>query len=337
MTEGGSGLVTILFTDLVGSTELLTRAGDEAAQRIFHAHRRLLSDAVAAHGGHEVKWLGDGLMVGFPSAADAVGCAVAMQQASRRPVHGERLAIRVGLTAGETLRESADYFGLPVVVARRLCDQADAGQILCTDVVAGLLAGRPDFDFADLGKLDLKGVPQAVAAFEVRYETGPITGILDRMPFVGRVSELERLKGRLAEAVAGRGGLALVAGEPGIGKTRLIEELAERAQPGSGVLWGSCFEGGWAPPYLPFAEAVEALTLAAEPDELRADLGSGGPPLAQLVPAHVAGFPREGGSTGSRTGAGRQPRPSGNWASPAASGTWSAAASLAWPSRPTGS
>jgi class 3 adenylate cyclase/tetratricopeptide (TPR) repeat protein len=285
MAEGGSGLVTILFTDLVGSTELLSRAGDEAAQRIFHTHRRLLSDAVAAHGGHEVKWLGDGLMVGFPSAADAVGCAVAMQQASRRPVHGERLAIRVGLTAGETLRDSADYFGLPVVVARRLCDQADAGQILCTDVVAGLLAGRPDFAFADLGKRDLKGVPQAVATFEVRYETGPITGILDRMPFVGRVSELERLTGRLAEAVAGRGGLALVAGEPGIGKTRLIEELAERAQPGSGVLWGSCFEGGWAPPYLPFAEAVETLTLAAEPEELRADLGSGGPPLAQLVPA----------------------------------------------------
>ena len=104
MAEGGSGLVTILFTDLVGSTELLSRAGDEEAQRIFRAHRRLLSDAVATHGGHEVKWLGDGLMVGFPSAAAAVGCAVAMQQASRRPVHGERLAIRVGLSPKRSKR-----------------------------------------------------------------------------------------------------------------------------------------------------------------------------------------------------------------------------------------
>jgi class 3 adenylate cyclase/tetratricopeptide (TPR) repeat protein len=286
MTERTSGLVTILFTDLVGSTELLARAGDEQAQRIFRAHHNLLTETAATFGGEEVKWLGDGLMVAFPSAADAVRAAVAMHQNSRRPVHGERLAIRVGLTAGEALRESADYFGLPVVVARRLCDGADAGQILCTDVVAGLLAGRPDFDFVDLGKLQLKGVPQAVAAFEVRYETGPVPGILDRMPFVGRVSELERLSGRLADAVAGRGGLVLVAGEPGIGKTRLMEELAERAEgPGARMLWGSCFEGEWAPPYVPFAEAVEALALASDPEELRADLGSGGPPLAQLVPA----------------------------------------------------
>src|SRR5713226_2847046 len=100
MTERASALVTILFTDLVNSTELLSRAGDEEAQRIFRAHHDLLAEAAAAHGGHEVKWLGDGLMVAFPSAADAVRCAIAMQEASRRPIRRERLAIRVGLTAG---------------------------------------------------------------------------------------------------------------------------------------------------------------------------------------------------------------------------------------------
>src|SRR5437899_4113576 len=99
MAEGGSGLVTILFTDLVGSTELLSRAGDEEAQRIFRAHHTLLAETAAAHGGAEVKWLGDGLMGAFLSAADALRCAVAMQQASRRPVAGEQLAIRVGLNA----------------------------------------------------------------------------------------------------------------------------------------------------------------------------------------------------------------------------------------------
>src|ERR671923_2300891 len=104
MSGLGSALVTILFTDLVGSTELLARAGDEEAQRIFRAHHDLLAETAAAHGGEEVKWLGDGLMVAFPSAADAVRCAVAMQQASRRPSPGgERLAIRVGLNAGEAL------------------------------------------------------------------------------------------------------------------------------------------------------------------------------------------------------------------------------------------
>src|SRR5688572_2976904 len=165
-----SGLVTILFTDLVASTELLARAGDEDAQRIFRAHRQLLTDAVAAHGGHEVKWLGDGLMVAFPSAADAIGCAVDMQRASRRLVEGERLTVRVGLNAGEALRDVDDYFGTPVVVARRLCDRAEGGQILCTETVAGLLAGRAGFGFTGLGKLGLKGVPEPVAACEVRYE-----------------------------------------------------------------------------------------------------------------------------------------------------------------------
>src|SRR5207244_959790 len=119
------------------------------------------------------KWLGDGLMVAFPSAADAVGCAIEMQRASRRPVAGEELAVRVGLNAGEALRDVDDYFGTPVVVARRLCDRAEGGQILCTETVAGLLAGRAGFTFIELGKLALKGVPEPVAACEVRYELAP--------------------------------------------------------------------------------------------------------------------------------------------------------------------
>src|SRR5918996_3794032 len=142
MPERTSALVTILFTDLVGSTELLSRAGDEEAQRIFRAHHDLLAGTAASHKGKEVKWLGDGLMVAFSSAADAVNCGIAMQQAARRLIHGERLAIRVGLNAGEALREAADYFGLPVVVARRLCDAAGEGEILCSELVASLLAGR---------------------------------------------------------------------------------------------------------------------------------------------------------------------------------------------------
>ena len=113
MPDRASALVTILFTDLVGSTELLSRAGDEDAQRIFRAHHQLLAETAAAHGGAEVKWLGDGLMVAFGSASDALRCAIAMQQASRRPVAGERLAIRVGLNAGEAFRDKADYFGNP--------------------------------------------------------------------------------------------------------------------------------------------------------------------------------------------------------------------------------
>jgi class 3 adenylate cyclase/tetratricopeptide (TPR) repeat protein len=285
VSDSGSAVVTILFTDLVGSTELLSRAGDEDAQRIFRAHHNLLAEVATSHKGEEVKWLGDGLMVAFPSAAEAVRAAVAMQQASRRPVEGERLAIRVGLNAGEALRDAADYFGTAVVVARRLCDRAEGGQILCTETVAGLLSGRSGFAFSELGKLDLKGVPRPVAACEIEYEAGDGVGLARYTPCVGRDAELARLSRRLAEAAAGRGGVVLVAGEPGIGKTRLVEELAERARrDGATVAWGRCFEGDWAPAYAPFAEIIEAQLGGADPEELRADLGAGGPVLAQLAP-----------------------------------------------------
>jgi len=169
MTQPRAATVTLLFTDLVNSTLLLQRAGDGQAQRILQTHHKLVKEAVAANGGHAVKWLGEGLMVVFPSAAEAVRCAVAMQLAARRPVAGERLTIRVGLNAGEALCEETDYFGLPVVIARRLCEQATGGQILCSTVISGLLASRPTFAFRDCGLMDLEGLAAPLATCEVVY------------------------------------------------------------------------------------------------------------------------------------------------------------------------
>jgi class 3 adenylate cyclase/tetratricopeptide (TPR) repeat protein len=287
MNQPTTALATILFTDLVTSTELLQRAGDESAQQIFKAHHRLLSDAVAASGGREVKWLGDGLMVAFASAADAVRCAIAMQQSSRRPVaSGARLEIRVGLHAGEALIDEADYFGTTVVIARRLCDAAGRGQILCSALVSGLLSGRHAFAFRDIGSLALKGIESPVQAAEVLYEIEEPGSFLVSTPFVGRAPEMARLTHRLREAQEGRGGLVVLVGEPGIGKTRTTEELAALAR-GSGmrVLSGRCYEGEWAPPYGPFAEAMESYLSSADDAELRADLGLGAAPLTRLTPA----------------------------------------------------
>ncbi|HEV8623086.1 MAG TPA: AAA family ATPase [Acidimicrobiia bacterium] len=285
MAEAPSGLVTILFTDLVGSTELLARAGDERVQRIFRAHHDLLAQAAVAHRGQEVKWLGDGLMVAFPSAADAVRCAVVMQQASHRPIKGERLSIRVGLNAGEVLQEAADYFGLPVVVARRLCDQAEPGQILCTQVVTELLSGQHHFSFRDLGAMEFKGISQPMPSFAVCYEFDAARSLPAQIPFVGREAELRRLGERLTETKSARGGLIMVGGEPGIGKSRLVEEVAERAaREGIAPLWGRCFDTEGTPPYAAFAQLVEAIVGAADPSELREDLGPGAGPLARIVP-----------------------------------------------------
>src|SRR3990172_4958732 len=226
--DRGTAVTTILFTDLVNSTELIQRAGDEDAQRIFKAHYQLLRDAVSANGGSEVKSLGDGLMVAFASAADAVRCAIMMQQASRRRVGGERLAVKVGINAGEAMSEGDDYFGTPVVVARRLCDRAGPGQILCSAVIESLLAGRQAFSFHDLGALELKSISAPVEAREVAYETDR-AGILLTRTFVGRVKELARLRAKLDEARAGHGGLVMLVGEPGIGTSRTIAEVPYNA------------------------------------------------------------------------------------------------------------
>jgi adenylate cyclase len=226
-----SGTVTLLFTDLVNSTELLSRTGDESAHRIFDAHHKLLSEAVVAGGGHEVKWLGDGLMVAFPSAADAVRCAIAMQQSAQRAA-GERLSLRVGLHVGEALKKESDYFGTAVVVARRLCESARAGQILCSSLVAGLLAGRQAFDFRDLGALRLKGLNAPVAACEVLYQHGDSSAPVQSTPSVRSSGERTNRRRRRA-LIAGVSALLAAALVYGVASRRsyapsIAEQPAEK-------------------------------------------------------------------------------------------------------------
>jgi class 3 adenylate cyclase len=244
MTTARPTTATILFSDLVNSTELLQRVGDETAQRVFETHHRLLRDAVATHGGAEVKWTGDGLMVAFDSATAAVRGAIAMQQAARRPAAGERLQIRVGLQVGEALRhDTTDYFGTTVVVASRLCALAQAGEILCTATVRALISDASAFDFRERGALALKGIAAPVDTCEVLYEHDPLA-MLTVTPFVGRDDVIASLTEKLEQARGGHGSLVMLVGEPGIGKTRTAEEFAAIARhKGATVLWGRCYDG----------------------------------------------------------------------------------------------
>ena len=109
------GTVTVLFTDVEGSTDLTTRRGDEAAQEILRAQRELVRQQVEEHSGHEVKSLGDGFMVAFASARRAVACAVGIQRAveehNRRQPPDQQVRVRIGLNTGEVLQEEADLFG----------------------------------------------------------------------------------------------------------------------------------------------------------------------------------------------------------------------------------
>jgi class 3 adenylate cyclase/pimeloyl-ACP methyl ester carboxylesterase len=165
-----SGLVTILFTDIEGSTALTQRLGDTKAQEVLRSHNAIVRDALRAQSGSEIKHTGDGIMASFPSASQALQCAIAIQQAVAAQVDIP-FRIRVGLNAGEPVAEEQDLFGSAVQLARRVCDHADAGQILVSDVVRQLAMGK-GFLFSDHGDVELRGFEDPVRLYEVRWEEG---------------------------------------------------------------------------------------------------------------------------------------------------------------------
>jgi class 3 adenylate cyclase len=161
-----SAAVAVLFTDLVESTSLIERFGEEIAHELRRRHFGLLRGAIANHRGTEVKCLGDGLMVVFAGPGEAIACAEAMQCAVGDD--GDRLQLRVGIHAGQAIREGDDFFGTPVIVARRLCDAARAGEILVSAQVRGAVAER---NFELLGDLSFKGLREPIAASILRCAT----------------------------------------------------------------------------------------------------------------------------------------------------------------------
>ena len=167
-----TGTVTLLFTDLVGSTELMDRLGDDASERLRRKHFAILREAASGHGGREVKNLGDGLMLAFPSALSAVVSAVTMQQrvSAYKDEHSDpAMGLRIGLNAGEVISVEDDYFGASVVVAKRLCDRADAAQILSSDVVRSLVGNWSEHRFRPVGVVQLKGFAEPVTVFELEW------------------------------------------------------------------------------------------------------------------------------------------------------------------------
>jgi class 3 adenylate cyclase len=151
--------VTVLFTDMVGSTAMASGLSPDAADELRREHFAVLRQAVAEAGGTEVKNLGDGLMVVFASASAALSCAVAMQQGIERDDRGREHAVglRVGLSGGEVTHEDDDYFGDPVIEAARLCATCEGGQILAADVVRLMAGRRSRQNYNPVGQLALKG------------------------------------------------------------------------------------------------------------------------------------------------------------------------------------
>jgi class 3 adenylate cyclase len=165
-----SGLVTILFTDIGGSTSLTQRVGDAKAQEVVRTHNRIVRDALKAHSGSEIKHTGDGIMASFSSASRALECAIGIQRtfAQHSESAEEPIRVRIGLNAGEPIAEEEDLFGTAVQLAARICAQAEPGEILAPIVVRELAAGK-GFLLADRGDVALRGFEDPVRLYEVRW------------------------------------------------------------------------------------------------------------------------------------------------------------------------
>jgi class 3 adenylate cyclase len=162
-----SAFRTVLFTDLVGHTQMMSRLGDDAGRAVLRQHEDITRNVLKQFGGIEVKTMGDGFMASFGSVTKAVECAVALQRAFAER-EGEPLAVRVGLNAGEPIEEEGDLFGATVILASRIAAKAGAGEILVSDNVRSLCAGK-GFLFADLGEFVAKGFEEPVRAYEVSW------------------------------------------------------------------------------------------------------------------------------------------------------------------------
>ena len=161
---------TVLFTDIEASTSMMRRLGDEKGRAVLRDHERVTREALKAHGGTEVKTMGDGFMACFSSATGALECAIAMQRAFAQHNESaeEPIRVRIGLNAGEPIAEDEDLFGTAVIVAARIAAKAEGGEIVVSDTIRGLVAGK-GFLFSDRGDVVLRGFEDPVRLYDVRW------------------------------------------------------------------------------------------------------------------------------------------------------------------------
>jgi class 3 adenylate cyclase len=166
--ELDTGLRAIMFTDLVGSTQISSRDGDTKALELLNHHDRIVRDALSSHGGREVKHTGDGIFASFSYISTAVDCAIQIQRGFGEPLGDvqDNGRLRIGISAGEPVSQHEDLFGAVVNLASRICGHAGAGQILVSSAVRELSVGKP-ITFKDRGPIALKGFDDPIRLFEI--------------------------------------------------------------------------------------------------------------------------------------------------------------------------
>ena len=155
------GTVTIMFSDIEDSTVLTERLGDQAWQDLLRKHNALIREQLKAHDGFEVKTMGDGFMVAFQSAKKGLDCAIAIQKAfaGHNAAEGDHVKVRIGLHAGETVKDGDDFYGKNVILASRVAGKAMGGEILVSSLVRQLVeSGVATDTFSEPREVELKGL-----------------------------------------------------------------------------------------------------------------------------------------------------------------------------------
>jgi adenylate/guanylate cyclase family protein len=228
------GTVTLLFTDVEGSTKLLHELGAERYAEVLAEHRRVLREAFAAHGGFEVDTQGDAFFVAFPTAPEAVGAAQAAQEA----LASGPIRVRMGIHTGTAHLSGEGYVGADVHLGARLAAVGHGGQVLLSKATREIV----DHQASDLGEHRLKDFAEPVWLFQLGAERFPPLKTISNtnLPrpvssFVGREDEVAEVVRLLREG----GRLVNLTGPGGSGKTRLAIEAAAELVPEfrNGVFW----------------------------------------------------------------------------------------------------
>jgi pilus assembly protein CpaF len=296
------GTVTIMFTDVEGSTRLLSTRGFTESHEIMRAYETIIDEKVAEHAGRRIKGLGDGFMISFGSVRHGVECALDIQRSIveySRQNPERKVKVRIGLNTGEVVEEAGDFFGAAVNVAARVAGKARGGEILVSDVVRQLVGPVSEMTFDYRGRYKLKGFPDRWRLHQVT--AGEVKEAPRVLPsgdgFVGREQERLDIRMLLDRAMTGSGGLMFITGAAGIGASRLASEVAgEAASKGWLVLSGRCMEQDGAP-YAPFREVLATAVAGSTSKTLQDAAGSNGPLLSHLVPSlrqKVRGMPAHG-------------------------------------------
>ena len=166
------GTVTILFSDIEGSTVITERLGDQRWLELLRSHNATVRECLQAHNGYEVKTEGDGFMLAFSSARRALQCAVAIQRAfaQHNETADEPIRVRIGLHTGEAVKEAEDFYGKHVILASRIAAQAQGGEILVSSLLKELTESAGDIAFGEEHEVELKGLKGKQRVFEVVWE-----------------------------------------------------------------------------------------------------------------------------------------------------------------------